>query len=238
MAFQLQAVDRTRLSASIADQILAGIESGAFPPGSALPAERLLAARLGVSRSSVREAIRILEHTGILDVRTGSGTYVTTAGSAKVAGLRAQAVLTGEHSPLDVIATRRGVEPFCAELAAKERHERDVELVRETVETQAALTEAGADAAAADLDFHLAVAAATHNQVLLLLVERLVEIMRRSPWADLKHRSREDESGLARDIRQHRAILEAIERRDGPGAARAMRTHLAAVERDLLAQVE
>ena len=238
MAFQLQAVDRTRLSASIVDQILAGIESGAFPPGSALPAERLLAARLGVSRSSVREAIRILEHTGILDVRTGSGTYVTSAGSAKVAGLRAQAVLTGEHSPLDVIAARHGIEPFCAELAAKERHERDVELIRETGETQATLTQAGEDGGAADLGFHLAVAAATHNQVLLLLVERLVEIMRRSPWADLKHRSREDESGLARDIRQHRAILEAIERRDGPGGSRAMRTHLAAVERDLLAQVE
>jgi GntR family transcriptional repressor for pyruvate dehydrogenase complex len=238
MAFQLQAVDRTRLSASIVDQILAGIESGAFPSGSALPAERLLAARLGVSRSSVREAIRILEHTGILHVRTGSGTYVTSAGSAKVAGLRAQAVLTGEHSPLDVIAARRGVEPYCAELAAKERHERDVELIRDAVETQAARTEGGGDTAAADLDFHLAVAAATHNQVLLLLVERLVEIMRRSPWADLKHRSREDRAGLARDIRQHRAILDAVERGDAAGAARAMRTHLAAVERDLLEQVE
>jgi GntR family transcriptional repressor for pyruvate dehydrogenase complex len=238
MAFQLHAVDRTRLSASIVDQILAAIESGAFPAGSALPAERLLAARLGVSRSSVREAIRILEHTGILDVRTGSGTYVTSAGSAKVAALRARAVLTGEQSPLDVIAARRGVEPFCAELAARERHERDVELIREAVDTQAALTASGDDTAAADLDFHLAVAAATHNQVLLMLVERLVEIMRRSPWADLKHRSREDAAGLARDIRQHRAILEAVDRADGAGAARAMRTHLAAVERDLLAQVE
>lgn len=238
MSSQLPTVDRTRLSAAIVDQILAGIESGAFPPGRALPAERLLAARLGVSRSSVREAIRILEHTGILDVRTGSGTYVTGAGSAKVAGLRVQAALTGEHSPLDVIAARRGIEPFCAQLAANERHERDVELIRAAVDTQAALTESGGDAEAADLDFHLAVAAATHNQVLLLVVERLVEIMRRGPWADLKHRSREDAAGLLRDVNQHRAVLAAIERANGTVAARAMRTHLAAVERDLLAHVE
>ncbi len=238
MAFQLQAVDRTRLSESIVEQILDGVESGAFPAGRALPAERLLAARLGVSRSSVREAIRILEHTGILDVRTGSGTYVVDAGSAKVAALRAQAALTGEHSPLDVIAARRAVEPVCAELAARERHERDLELIGETIDAQARLGEAGQDAFAADLDFHLAIAGATHNPVFVLLVEQLVEIMRRRPWADLKHRSREDAEGLAQDVRQHTAILEALERGDGAAAGRAMGAHLASVERDLLAHVE
>lgn len=238
MAFQLRAVDRTRLSASIVEQILDGIDSGAFPPGTALPAERLLAARLGVSRSSVREAIRVLEHAGILDVRTGSGTYVTDPGAPKVALLRAQAALSGEHSPLDVMAARHAIEPTCAELAATHRHERDLELIRGSVERQAMLVEAGDDAAQEDIDFHLAVAAATHNPVLLLLVERVVEIMRRAPWAELKHASRTDEAGARRDVRQHGAVVAAIDRANPPQAVRAMRAHLQSVERDLLEHVE
>jgi GntR family transcriptional repressor for pyruvate dehydrogenase complex len=237
-AFQLHTVERPRLSSSIVDQLLTGIESGAFPQGHALPAERILAARLGVSRSSVREAIRVLEHAGILDVRTGSGTYVVDTGSPKVASLRAQASLTGEQSPLDVMAARYAVEPACAKAAAAQRHERDLELIREAVSAQARLVEAGEDAASADLDFHLAVAGGTHNPVLLQLVERIVEIMRRRPWIDLKHSSRENPAAARRDVRQHGAILRAIELGDPPAASRAMRTHLASVERDLLAQVE
>jgi GntR family transcriptional repressor for pyruvate dehydrogenase complex len=237
MTFQLQSIDRPRLSASIVEQLVAGIESGAFPPGRALPAERMLAARLGVSRSSVREAIRVLEHAGILDVRTGSGTYVVDTGSAKVATLRAQAVLTGEHSPLDVMAARRAVEPTCAEIAAAQHHERDLALIHAAIAAQGQLIEAGADASGADLDFHLAVAGATHNPVLLLLVERLAEIMRRRPWTDLKQSSRTDGAGARRDVRQHTAVLSAIERANGGAAARAMRTHLSSVERDLIAHV-
>lgn len=238
MSFQLQTIDRSRLYMAIVGQILDGIESGAFPPGAALPAERLLAARLGVSRSSVREAIRVLEHTGVLDVRTGSGTYVTPAGVSKAAMLRAQAALAGEHSPLDVMAARRTLEPACAELAAAHRHERDMVLVRESVERQADLVERGEDAAEADLGFHLSIAGATHNPVLVLLVERLAEIMRRRPWSDFKHATREEPAGGERDVREHRAVLAALERADPAGAARAMREHLASVERDLLAEVE
>ena len=238
MVFQLQAIDRTKLYASIVEQILEGIESGAFPPGSALPAERILAARLGVSRSSVREAIRVLEHAGLLDVRTGSGTYVTDPGPPKVAMLRAQAALTGEQSPIDVMAARRAVEPTCAGSAAAQRHARDLDAIRASVELQSRLLDAGEDAAAADLDFHLAVATATHNPVLLMLVERLAEIMRRSPWSDLKHASRRDPAGGERDVEEHLAVLAAIERRDGSEAAQAMEAHLESVERDLLEQVE
>jgi GntR family transcriptional regulator, transcriptional repressor for pyruvate dehydrogenase complex len=224
--------------ASIVERILDGIASGAFPSGSALPAERALAGELGVGRGSVREAIRVLEHAGILEVRSGSGTYVVDTGPPKVAVFRAHAALTGEHSPFDVIAARHAVEPACAALAATHRHERDLEVARETVDRQADLLRAGHDTAAADLDFHLAVAAATHNPVLLLLVERIVEIMRRPPWSDLKHASRAEPSGGERDVAEHHAVLDAIERHDATAAAATMADHLSSVEGDLLAQVE
>lgn len=238
MVFELQAIDRTKISASIVEQILEGIETGAFPPGTALPAERVLADRLGVSRSSVREAIRVLERAGMLDVRIGSGTYVKASRSPRLALLRAQAALSGEHSPIDVIAARLVLEPACAEVAAVQRTASDREGIGAMLAQQERLVEAGADASGADVGFHLAVAGATRNPVLLLLVERLVTIMRRSPWAELKQASRESPDGAVRDVREHRAVLTAIERGDGAAAARAMRAHLRSVECDLLEQVE
>src|SRR5919201_6010956 len=111
MSFQFRTIDRTKLYASIVDQIVDGVRAGAFLPGRPLPAERALAAQLGVSRSSLREAIRVLEHAGVVDVRTGSGTYVSERGVSKAAMLRAQAAMVGEHSPLDVVAARRALEP-------------------------------------------------------------------------------------------------------------------------------
>lgn len=238
MSFEALSLDRSRLYLSIIEQILQGVESGAFPPGAALPAERLLAARLAVSRSSVREAIRVLEHAGVLDVRTGSGTYVTDAGLSRAALLRAQAALTGEHSPLDVIAARRAIEPVCAEAAATQRHERDLATLQETVERQAVLGEAGEETAEADIQFHLAVAGASHNPVLVLLVERLAEIMRRRAWSDLKQRTRLTAAGTRRDVAEHGAVLDAIAAADGQAASRAMCRHLVSVERDLLAEIE
>ena len=98
MTFELRAVGRSKVPDAIVEQILEGIRSGAFGPGTVLPPERSLAERFGVSRGSVREAIRSLEYAGILDVRTGSGTFVADAGATKPAALRARAALVGiEH---------------------------------------------------------------------------------------------------------------------------------------------
>jgi GntR family transcriptional regulator, transcriptional repressor for pyruvate dehydrogenase complex len=236
-ASALDLIDGSKLYGSIVRQILDGIEAGTFAHGSALPAERVLAAQLGVGRSSVREAIRVLEHAGILDVRSGSGTYVVDPGSPKAAILRAEATLTGEHSPLDVMTARRVLEPECAALAAAQRHERDLELLGDAVERQHRLVATGADPAAADIDFHLMLARATHNPVLALLLERVVDIMRRPTWTGLKLASREH-AGAEQDVVEHAAVLDAVTRRDEGGAAAAMASHLASVERDLSAQVD
>src|SRR4051794_24436657 len=155
MSFDLHAIDRSKLYASIVDQIVEGVRAGAFPPGKALPAERALASRMGVSRSSVREAIRVLEHAGVLDVRTGSGTYVSESGVTNAAMLRAQAAMAGEHSPLDVIAARRVLEPITAELAAVHRNKRDIDAMRENIRQHAEQLADGADPEEIDYAFHV-----------------------------------------------------------------------------------
>ncbi|MFA4964614.1 MAG: FadR/GntR family transcriptional regulator [Thermoleophilia bacterium] len=237
MTFALRTIDRSKLYTSIVDQLVDGIRSGAYPPGSALPAERVLAVRLGVSRSSVREAIRILEYAGVLDVRTGSGTFVGEAGLSGAARLRAHAVLLGDQSPLDVIVARRALEPVCAELAASNRHERDLKEMRQTVREQARLLRQGQDPVDVDLAFHLAIATASHNLVLLLLVERLVDIMRQEAWRELKHRSNDRRGTFGLFLEQHQSVLDAVERGDPQAAQARMSEHLSAIEVGLLGEI-
>ena len=216
--FELQTIDRSKLYASIVDQIVEGIRAGAFPPSSALPSERHLSTLLGVSRGSVREAIRVLEHAGVLEVRTGSGTYVSDEGVSRAAALRATAALSGEHSPLDLLVGRRALEPLCAEAAAEHRSPSDMAELHRSVERHAALAKTGEDATEVDEAFHLTLAGAGHNPVLYLLVHRLTELRRESTWLELKNRSKSAEK-TEQFIAHHRQIVDAVEQRDGVRAA-------------------
>jgi GntR family transcriptional repressor for pyruvate dehydrogenase complex len=237
MTFGLRAVDRSKLSLSIVDQLVEAIRTGGLLPGMALPAERVLAVQLSVSRSSVREAIRVLEHAGVLDVRTGSGTFVSDAGVSNATMLRARAALIGDQSPLDVIVARLALEPVCAELAAANRRDKDLAILRESVAQQAVLVERDEDPTDIDLDFHQSIAAAAQNPVLLLLVERLIPIMRQGTWRELKQRTGGRNQTFRLFLRQHESILEAIERSDGAAAGERMREHLSVIETGLLHEV-
>ena len=238
MTFQLRAVGRSKLSDAIVDQILEGIRSGAFGPGTVLPPERSLAERFGVSRGSVREAIRSLEYAGILDVRTGSGTYVAEAGLSKAAVLRARAAMVGEHSPLDLVVARRALEPVCAGLAATNRSAADLDQLRGLVQAQRELLLRGEETAEVDLSFHVAVATASHNPVLLMLYDRIAEIMRQDIWLDLRRRSRALAGTPELYLHQHDGTLAAIEAGDSRAASRSVDAHMRTVEQRLIAEVD
>ncbi|MFL1378753.1 FadR/GntR family transcriptional regulator [Nocardiopsis protaetiae] len=231
------AVERSKVYSSVAEEILAGVRAGAFPPGSPLPAERVLAERFEVSRGSVREAIRVLEHAGILDVRVGSGTYVVGDGGSETT-LRARAAMAGEHSPLDLIVARASLEPVCAEHAATFRTSKDLRAIEETLVRQERLTRENGDPSGADADFHLAVAAASHNSVLAALEKTLVDLMHERMWTGLKHRSRGRGNRAEYYLEQHRQVFGAIEARDPRRARQVMAAHMCDIETDLLAELE
>jgi GntR family transcriptional repressor for pyruvate dehydrogenase complex len=237
MAFQLRTIDRTKLYASIVEQILEGIRQGAFPVGSALPAERSLAEQLGVSRGSVREAVRVLEHAGILDVRIGSGTYVNEGNLSKAATLRALTAALGEPSPIDVMVARRALEPVSAAEAALNGQPRDFELLRETVNKQAVLTDRGEDPLRADREFHVGLAQASRNPVILLLIERLNEMMREGTQ-EIQARIERRPGIWTQYLSEHQAILNAVERRDREGADQTMRQHMDTVLAQILEEVD
>src|SRR5471030_1520252 len=164
----LQAVESRRLYRQIADQISALIIDGEYTPGSRLPAERDLAKQLGVSRPSVREALIALEVEGLLDVRVGSGIYVTQPGERRQGD-----VLAGDSGPFEVIRARRLIEGECAALAAKSA---TAAQIRAILEAHAAIVEEAKrdhNPLSADRLFHVRIAEAGSNSALVLVVQTL-----------------------------------------------------------------
>lgn len=236
MSDPLKSIEREKLYLEIVEQILDAITSGAFQKGSALPPERIMASQLGVSRASVREAIRVLEHAGVLDVRMGSGTFVVEDGPSPKSVLRTRAALIGEHSPLDISLARLALEPVVAAQAALNRHDSDIATLRRHFEAHALLIADGDDPEQPDLDFHLALANATYNRVLVDLVERLVEIMHQRTWRDYRARQLRHAGRGETMLEQHRRLLDAVIARDSLAAQEAMRAHLEAVSEGVSAE--
>jgi len=182
--------------------------------------------------------MRILDYAGILDVRTRTGTYVTEAALSRGVELRAHAALLGQESPLDIMVARRSLEPVSARYAALNRHVRDIATLKKSVRDQHRLLEKGEDPDDVDRAFHIAVAVASRNPLLHALFEKVAAVMQQKMWIEMKHRSRDKSGHQELYLRQHRAILDAIEQGDSAAAALAMTDHLDSVEEGLLAEVD
>lgn len=225
----LQTVEPMRLYRQIAGQIAALIDNGEYPVGSRLPAERELAASLGVSRTSVREAIISLEIAGVVDVRVGTGIFVIKGG---VRGRPRESGVAGDAGPgpFELLAARKLVEGEIAALAATTARPADVALLRDCVERMAADIEDFAMRETTDREFHLGLAKATRNGSLAFVVEDL--------WnqrAELWRRTQQHfhtRSLAEKTLRDHMAILKAVANRDPDSARIAMHRHLARVERE------
>ena len=220
----LQAVEPRRLYRQIADQIARLIASGEFPPGARLPAERELATSLGVSRASVREAIISLEMGGLVEVRVGTGIFVTTTVSPGVAERDAG------PGPFELLQARKLVEGEIAALAASKAREQDLGVLRQSLARMEAHVDDFAIREASDREFHLGVARATGNSSLELVVEGLWA-QRAELWGRMQRHFHTNELAH-KTIRDHAAILEAIESRDPDAARAAMHRHLTRVVRE------
>ncbi|MFC4068271.1 FadR/GntR family transcriptional regulator [Actinoplanes subglobosus] len=202
------------------------ITSGELGPGDRLPREADLAARLGLSRSSLREAVRALSMIRVLDVRQGDGTYVTSLDPGVL--LDALSFVVDFHrddTVLQFLEVRRILEPAATALAAERMSASDIEKL------QALLDELGPDPTldalvANDLEFHRRIAAGAGNGVLCSLIEGLsAPTSRARVWRGLTQ-----EGAVARTREQHQAIHDALAARR-PDLARSWATiHIAGVE--------
>ncbi|MFB6960496.1 FadR/GntR family transcriptional regulator [Streptomyces sp. NPDC056309] len=163
----MKKIERVSLVEAASRQLRAQIESGRWEVGRRLPSEGELAERLGLSRVSIRAAVHGLAQMGLLTTRQGDGTYVAARDATDVAIRRR---LDDAHDG-DVLEVRRGLDILAAGLAATRRTQHDITALDDALARRAAAGTAGDEAAfvAADVDFHLHVARASHNELLVEL---------------------------------------------------------------------
>lgn len=207
-----------RLYRQVAEKMLILIESGEYPPGSRLPAERELAERFDVSRPTIREAIIALEAKGRVAVKTGSGVYVLEP-KVEIEGL-GQSV-----SPFELIESRVFIEGEAAALAAALITDAQLALLNQALQ-EMALENRKDDPAStvADRKFHSVISEATNNKVLSLLIGQLWDVQEKLDNIRLAHQAvcMQD---TQRRLAEHKAIYDALAKRDSSAARAAMRNH-------------
>ncbi|MBI3457887.1 MAG: FadR family transcriptional regulator [Candidatus Rokubacteria bacterium] len=227
----IEPVKSTRIYAEIVRQIRGLIADGRLKSGDRLPPERDLAERFRVSRTSVREALRALESTGLIEIRAGEGAFVREVSVEALIEPLALVILTQREAIAELYEARRLLEPPIAALAARRAsHEEVLEMTR-ILDAQAKEVAAGGTGLAQDAAFHTALVHSTHNRAIARIVAALVDLLTQSREESLQTPGRPE-----RSHQDHRRILVAVEARDEEGARQAMLDHLVAVERFVMGQ--
>jgi GntR family transcriptional regulator, transcriptional repressor for pyruvate dehydrogenase complex len=227
--FRVYKVVRTsRLYEQIVQQIEESVLNGSLKPGDQLPAERELAQRLGVSRTAVREAVKALREKGLVEAYSGRGTFITDGTSHAARQSFDLMVKIGQRETSAHLAELRLIlEPGIAALAAERAEEEHLAAMREAVTVMDRAQKDPSAYIEADLDFHLALAEAVANPLILSLIDSIVGLLR-----EQRLKIFNVEGGPQRGQVHHKRILEAMEHRN-PGMARsAMSAHLEQVRQD------
>jgi len=207
------------VAARVVEQIQDYIERNGLQPGHKLPPERVFIEQLGVSRSSLREAIRVLSTLGLIDVRHGDGMYV--AGAVQHASPAAIFDATEEHALRNLIETRLGVELAAATAATLRADAEDFERLHALVEQQLSGLDKNDREKWEPLGFEIAVAEVSGNSWLYNL-----ELMLRDAWLSLSGGLRASVSRYTEWGHEHRAILASMESRNVPQVQRLVTAHL------------
>jgi DNA-binding FadR family transcriptional regulator len=217
----IHAVEPQRLYRRIAEQIVQLIRRGEYRPGDRLPPERDLARKLRVSRPSVREALIALEVEGYVEVRVGSGVYVTR----RRPSLRRADAPTVDSGPFELITARRLLESECAALAARLANPAQIRRMKAALAAMDRDRRRSVMPIENDRRFHLEVADACGNSALALAVRTLWDQRAGPLFVTLEHHfDTPDLWEAAMD--EHGAVMSAIEHHDPVAARAAMRRHM------------
>ena len=203
------------------------IAAGELAPGDRLPPEAELAALLGVSRNSLREAVRALIQANVLDVRRGDGTYVTSLEpQLLLSGLAFVMDLMQDRTVLELFEVRRLLEPAATGVAAARITDDSIDGLRGLLEAMRRSTTAE-ELVSLDVEFHRSIVEASGNQTLVSLLEALfTRTARARIWRGIW-----DRDALDWTYAQHELIVEALAQRDATLATAAATVHVAASER-------
>lgn len=218
-----------RLYENIAQSLERAIKQGSYS-GGRLPAERELAEAFGVSRPVVREAIIVLELRGLVQRRPGAGVYV-------IATTATPTPADDADGPFEVTEARRLLEGEIAALAANAATDRQIEEMELLIGRIGNMSLDQPTREQADRSFHVALARATNNDILVDLVETLWDKRYQSPLCAYFF-GRARDAGIQPPVDEHQLVLDAVRARDPDAARQAMRDHLTRVTQSLLIATE
>jgi GntR family transcriptional regulator, transcriptional repressor for pyruvate dehydrogenase complex len=210
-----------RLSDKVAEELLRSITTHQLVAGTRLPSERELGEQFGVSRTVIREAVRSLAAKGVLEVRAGSGVHVAAVDAASVSQQMALFLRGRGLDYAKIHEVRVTLEIRTARLAAERATDEDIAELREHCERMAALEHDVEAASMADVEFHRAVARATHNELFVVMLDSIGDILLEIRRVTLGVPDRFQDG-----VDFHRRILDRVAAHDVDGAAQAMREHL------------
>lgn len=229
----LKQVRIPRVYTVVVEQIRDLIESGQLKPGDKLPTERSLAEQLGISRSSVREALSALEVLGVIQSRQGLGNYVADNVEGDLSEDQFEDLIESEGT-LEIIEARQLFEPAVAALAAQRRTDADLRALRNCIAEMERLLDEGAETWEPDWGFHIALARACSNPVVSAIADLITQRVRGRLWQLMREQNyARDPARPRRYLERHRRIYEAIERGDPRAAEEAVRQDLSEISEDL-----
>ena len=202
------------------------ITGGELLHGERLPPERAFADRFGVSRGTVRGALRRLEESGFVEKRPGSGTYVAWFDTETVP-------IAQSTSPLELIDTRYALEPQIVRLAVLNATEQVLVKAERALEAMERSEHDADSFSANDEAFHLVLAECTRNAMLVWITKRVSDVRKNAEWARMRQLTLSAEM-IRRYNAQHGEIFEAVRRRDAERGAAAMTAHLDLARRSLV----
>jgi GntR family transcriptional repressor for pyruvate dehydrogenase complex len=218
---------KKRIFDEVYDQLVSLINNGTLKPGEQLPPERILARDLNVSRQSIREALKRAESKGLVKVRQGEGTFILSAASDLLESPFLTMMTEEVGKIYEFIEIRKLIEVWCAQKAAQFTTARDLKKMEKALSEMEGLIDSREILGKPDIDFHIAVAEASHNTLMVHMMTTIRQIFQ-SMFKISNFTRRPGKNRIL--IRQHREIYDAIKKKDPELARRKMDQHLQFVE--------
>ncbi|MBP1154540.1 MULTISPECIES: FadR/GntR family transcriptional regulator [unclassified Paenibacillus] len=231
---EIQKIKSRKIYEVIADQIKEQIVSGGLKPGEKLPSTKELSERFQVGRSTVREALSALKAMGLVEIHQGEGSYVRSIESQDVGLPEFDSLLMSKETVLELIEARKALEIAGAAVAAEKRTDDDLrkfEAVLKRMEEHLGDEEEGERS---DIEFHLILAEATHNSIIVRLIDSISSQMQTAIRETRRLEMYANRQVSIQLWREHQAVYEAIRGRNAAAAQEEMRRHLFHVEQILL----
>ncbi|MDK2895073.1 MAG: hypothetical protein PWQ98_1199 [Moorella sp. (in: firmicutes)] len=229
---ELQPIKTKKIYEEIVEQVKKSLSEGKLMPGDRFYSERELSEKLGVSRASVREAIRALTTMGVLEVKPGEGTFVRKVQNCDIVQPLVMAMLLEEQQTAYLLEARKILERELAYLAAQRATTEEKEKLVEIVQQMNSELAKGYLQEDTDVKFHLAVAGMSHNPILSRLMYTIADTITQT-LANKRNRLYSDPENARLLFEQHREIVQAIVSGAAESARRAMGKHLSFVARQL-----